>query len=123
MDYKWRFSIQKPDATWIFATSTLRANLKLTVAQRADLPPNRPPLTLVAHTLTLDESTQSLKELVTTSTQLLTQAGSQEFQLKGSGWYATRRDGPRRAWEHKPPTVENLDAICLKALAKAPGDR
>lgn len=92
IDYMWRFSIQKPDETWQFATSTTKTNFKLTVSQRADLPPNRPPLTLVAHVLSPDEQTLALTELVTRSTQILIQAGyavesQKEMDFKGAGAY------------------------------------
>lgn len=75
MDYRWRFSIQKPDDSWEFASSTTRTNLKLTILQNPKAADVRPSLTLVAHELTDEDKAQSLASLVQRSTQLLTDAG------------------------------------------------
>ena len=75
MDYRWRFSIQKPDDTWGFATSSTRTNLKLTILQDATAANARPSLTLVTHELKAEDQTLALTDLVQRSTQLLTDAG------------------------------------------------
>lgn len=75
LDYRWRFSIQKPDDTWSFATSSAQTTLRLTVFQPADVPGARPPFTLVAQQLADADTSLSLRDLVTRSTTILVQAG------------------------------------------------
>ena len=75
MDYRWRFSIQKPDDSWDFATSTTKTNLKLTAFQKPGAATLRPSLTLVAHLLTDQDQNLTLSDLVKKSTDLLTSAG------------------------------------------------
>lgn len=75
MDYRWRFSIQKPDDSWSFATSTTKTDLRLSIFQAPEVSGARPALTLVAHNLTDSEQGQTLSDLVQKSTSLLTQAG------------------------------------------------
>ncbi len=75
MDYRWRFSLQKPGDEWSFATSTTKTDLRLTVAPNSQGQDAPPPLTLVAHALSPQEQGQTLSALVQKSTALLTEAG------------------------------------------------
>ena len=75
MDYRWRFSIQKPDDTWQFATGTTQTQFKLSVFQDPEVSQSHSVLTLVAQQLDEAQAALPLKELVSNSTKVLVQAG------------------------------------------------
>lgn len=92
VSYRWRFSIVKPGADWEFSGADSKSNFKLTIRQKPAKPIGKPALTLVAHELTPAETGVSVKQLVDSSVQLLTQAGysvesQSEAEFKGNPAY------------------------------------
>ncbi len=88
INYKWRFSIRRPDDTWKFVVRKGRNSLQVSVRKKDETALKGSGLNVVCRTLSPSGASSALGELIAGSEKLLEQAGykinsKQQFDFNG----------------------------------------
>jgi len=88
VNYRWRFSIRRPDDSWEFVTNKTEQSLHLTIKKKNPMEQPGSGLNVICYPLSPSDSNAPLKQIVDKSTRLLEQAGytvsgSEQYTLSG----------------------------------------